>query len=481
MATSDSLGKGVGLAYWMLEVLQQSDKAAADFSSDVVHDLRTALRRCRSMADGMMVFDADPGWKKMKRSGKQLFSSLGELRDTHVIGGWIDKLVPEDDPARKTVVGLLFAREQESRKIAAAALDRFDRKQWRSWAEELPKRAARISADSPAFAHLALERWHDARALHRQALRNRTNIAFHRLRIALKRFRYTVENFLPRRREVWEEDLKHLQDLLGDMHDLDVLWQTAVRSRAFPDAATRARWRARVEQERRQHLRLYREKMAGRNSLWRVWRAGLPRPEELRSLALQRLRIWASFLDPDIAHAQHIARLALELYDGLPGDGILTSAKRETYRYILQAAASMHDVGRSRTNKGHHKASARLIRKLGVPLGWTAPDLHTAALVARYHRGALPKSQRRFRTLPSSRQRAVELLGGVLRFACACDRQHDRRIRQIEIETSSPVLTIRAQGYTEYTALAEHLAAARHLLELACHRPVVILPLAAKN
>src|SRR5438270_10978997 len=89
--------KRIGLSYWMQEVLDQSEKASRNLSSGPVHDLRTALRRCRSMADGIMVFDRDPGWKKMKRAGKQLFASLAELRDTHVIKEWVQKLAPEGD------------------------------------------------------------------------------------------------------------------------------------------------------------------------------------------------------------------------------------------------------------------------------------------------------------------------------------------------------------------------------------------------
>jgi hypothetical protein len=71
----------------------------------------------------------------------------------------------------------------------------------------------------------------------------------------------------------------------------------------------------------------------------------------------------------------------------------------------------------------------------------------------------------------------VRFLAGILRLACACDWQHDSQIKRIETETANPVLTIRAQGYRESTALAEHLAAARYLLELACERPVHVLPL----
>ncbi len=62
MTQAAAVQRRVGLAYWMQEVLDQCDKAAVDFRSEPVHDLRTALRRCRSLADGIMVFDPDPAW-----------------------------------------------------------------------------------------------------------------------------------------------------------------------------------------------------------------------------------------------------------------------------------------------------------------------------------------------------------------------------------------------------------------------------------
>jgi CHAD domain-containing protein len=486
MTVSPIPQKRIGLSYWMHEVLEQSEKASGTVGSGPVHDLRTALRRCRSMADGIMVFDRHSEWKKMKRAGKQLFSSLGELRDTHVIKEWVEKLAPEGDAAGKKLIDYLAGQEEKAAKTAATALQGFDRKQWKAWADELPARAADIPLDAPVFAHLALERWEEARALHIRALRNRTNVAFHELRIGLKRLRYTVENFLPSLHQACGQDLKELQDLLGDVHDLDVLWKMAIDIKAYADTETRTRWRSRVEQERGQRLDAYRKKMVGSSSLWQVWRSLLPRPDELRTIGLERLQIWASFLDPSVSHTAHIAQLATQLYDGLPFEGILGNRiphrQRTDYRTILQAAAYMHDVGLSRVNKGHHKVSARLIRRLDPPLGWTAGEMSMAAVVARYHRGALPReTQKSFAALSPSKQRLLQFLAGVLRLACACDQQHDNQIQRIEVQTSTPVLTIRAKGYSEFSALAEHLAAARHLLEAAYHRPIFILPLEAGN
>ena len=108
MATSAILVRRMGLAYWMEEVLNRCAKAEQNFSSDPVHDLRTALRRCRSMADGIRVFDRDPAWKKMRRAGKRVFGSLGDLRDTQVMLEWVERLAPEEDATRRNLAAFLI-------------------------------------------------------------------------------------------------------------------------------------------------------------------------------------------------------------------------------------------------------------------------------------------------------------------------------------------------------------------------------------
>ena len=108
------------------------------------------------------------------------------------------------------------------------------------------------------FKHLALERWTAARELHTRAMRNRSQVAFHTLRIGIKRFRYIVENFLPVEHKAWSNDLKHMQDLLGEVHDLDVLWATALACHVFPDEESRKNWHARIVEERTKRIDEYR-------------------------------------------------------------------------------------------------------------------------------------------------------------------------------------------------------------------------------
>ncbi len=215
--------KKAGLAYWAQRVLEECDKASDGFAADPVHDLRVAIRRCRSMADGFLSVDPDPAWKEMKRHAKPLFSSLGELRDTQVMMEWVAKLADVGDPVAESLTAELSRQEAERKTAAQEALTAFDRKKWTDLNAHLAERTGVIPLEGPVFQHVALERWIDGRELHRHALRNRSGIAYHQLRIGIKRFRYTVENFLPSRHAKWSKDLRVLQDALGDVHDFDVL------------------------------------------------------------------------------------------------------------------------------------------------------------------------------------------------------------------------------------------------------------------
>ena len=495
----------------MLRVLEECEHVSADFGADPVHDLRVSIRRCRSLADGLMALDPDPNWKAMKKAGKRLFQRLGDLRDIQIMMEWIEKLGPSEghvdagdspalvppasngeaisdshaagDPAADALLKILHAREHEQKLEAHAALEEFDRKQWRHWSKSLPARAARFRPGSPLFKHLALERWTAARELHMHALRNRSQVAFHSLRIGIKRFRYIVENFLPAEHKQWSNDLKEMQDLLGEVHDLDVLWNTAVSCHVFPDQDSRKRWRERIVSERTKRIDRYRTRMVGENSLWQVWRAALPQGKQIQALATRRMKLWANSLDPDFRHSEHVASLALQLYDGLLATGWPPSVDGISARSSLLAAALLHDVGKSQGQKGHHKTSYDMIRAHGNPLRWKPVELQRAAIVARFHRGALPtRRHKSLRDLLPDEQRGTIQLAAILRLANAMDAAHDGHIRRIRIESKNvkvsrngrEALLIAAEGYSPVGPAAQTIAAERHLLETVLHRPVIV-------
>jgi exopolyphosphatase/guanosine-5'-triphosphate,3'-diphosphate pyrophosphatase len=469
----------------MEHVLVECDRAAEGFETDPVHDLRVALRRCRSLADGLIAMDPHPAWKEMKKSGKKLFQALGELRDMQVMQEWIEKLSDGAETASDPVVVKLLnhvhAREAECKQLAWKDLQQFDRKKWRQWSRTLPGRASRLRPGSVAYQHLALEKWTDGYELHKRAVRTRSQVALHALRIGIKRFRYTVENFLPAQHAIWGRDLKELQDLLGEIHDLDILWATAMEILAFPDVDSRARWRERITRERKQRVDRYWEMMIGRQSLWQVWRAALPSGPQLRAAAMNRLQVWAGFLDPNFAHAQRVAKLALSLYDGLRKAELLAADAAYDSRAILQAAALLHDVGRAEGNQDHQKSSYRLIRKLARPLGWSARELELTAVVARYHRGALPRPRKKtMQRLELAERRVAMQLAGVMRLANALDPKNGI-LPKLVVEASDHSVVVQAAGYAPLERSGEDAAAARHLLETLLRMPVIVKPLRLAN
>ena len=479
--------KKSGLAFWMQRVLEECDRASVAFAPDPVHDLRVALRRCCSMADGVAAIDPDPAWKEMKKAGKRLFRRLGELRDVHVMQEWVHRLDSPDDPVTAPLLQSFIAREAPLQQGAVQALAEFDRKQWLRWSRSLPRRMARFRPGSLVFRHLALERWTEAHKLHRQALRSGSSAAFHRLRIGIKRFRYIVENFLPEQHAAWSDDLKHMQDVLGEVHDLDVLWPAAVRANVFPDDDSRSRWQNKISQERAARIETCHKEMlgkdgtaGGKDSLWQVWRSQLPDREQTESAALLRLQLWASLLDPNFKHSRHVTRLTLQLYDGLTAIGDASKFPAQE-RAVLRVAALLHDVGRSDKEKGRHKATFRMIRRLSPPLGWRAQDLLTAGIIARYHRGALPRaSHKALRGLSLEQRRDISRLSAMLRLANAFDVSRDGRIKRLRVMNGnerSTILLIAAQGYSPRDDQAEAIAAARHLLETVYRRPVMIKPM----
>ncbi len=475
-ATAPSPENKAGLAFWMQQVLEECHRASMDFAPDPVHDLRVALRRCRSMADGLMVMDPDPSWKEMKKAGKQLFARLGELRDMQVMEEWARRLGDPGDPVTGTLLQFLLGREGQLKEDAARALREFDPKQWKRWGTALPRRAAKIQSKRTLFKHLALERWTEAQELHRRAVRNGSQTAFHRLRIGLKRLRYIVENFLPAQHAAWSDDLKELQDLLGEVHDLDVLGATLLHINALRDEGARSRWHSRIIQERSSRIEKYRAKMLGKSSLWQAWRAELPIGKQVEAAALSRLKLWASLLDPDFTHSLHVARLALQLYDGLLERGL--REKDSGQRTILQIAALLHDVGRFKGEKKHHKATCRLVQKLKPPLGCSAESLRLAGIVARYHRRALPRGgQKTLVGLTSTQRQSILRLAGVLRLANAFDSERDGRIQRLKVGEQNGCLLIAAQGYSARDRLAGRIAGGRHLLETVYRRPVIVRPL----
>jgi hypothetical protein len=157
----------------------------------------------------------------------------------------------------------------------------------------------------------------------------------------------------------------------------------------------------------------------------------------------------------------------------------------------------LHDVGKAKGKKKHHKESLELIQAHGAPLGWKAEVMNRAAIVARFHDGAFPsRSHKALRDLLSHEQKITIQLAAILRLANAFDVEHDGHIRRVHIEnrvreiesgrrtsgflrkpaTLGPTeaLVIGAEGFEAGSSTAQAVAAERYLLEVVLRRPVLV-------
>jgi CHAD domain-containing protein len=266
--------KRIGLDDWMARAADLAEKVQRTWHADDVHDLRTALRRCRTMAEALSEVNPDPGWRKLKKSTRRVFRALGELRDIQVKIEWSKKLGAASDPVRKRLCQALEHRLASQQEFCEKALAKFDLKDWRKLSKKLSSKSQFFPLESVVFQRLALSRLNHAAALNDFARKGRSRIAWHRLRIGLKQFRYILENFTPERGQPWIANLKRMQDILGEVHDLDVLRREMWRHQAALDATEIERWLTLLEQRRKRRLAEFVSCVAGNPPLWQVWRAG---------------------------------------------------------------------------------------------------------------------------------------------------------------------------------------------------------------
>jgi CHAD domain-containing protein len=271
---SNHSSRNVGLEVWMDRVLERAAHVGEGWDADGVHDLRVALRRCRTIAEASSEVNPASGWRKLKRTTRDLFHDLGELRDTQVQHEQVKKIGPAGDPLRKHLLRVLSRQGERQRQSSEKALHKFDRKEWKKLTRKLASKSRFFPLNSVVYQRLALARLKTAMEMFQQARRRPSSVAWHRLRIAIKSFRYVVENFLPQRYEVWSDDLKQMQDSLGDVHDLDVLRQLVRRHGVKFDPSILAQWKEKIERERKAQLQQLLAKASGSQSPWLTWLAG---------------------------------------------------------------------------------------------------------------------------------------------------------------------------------------------------------------
>jgi exopolyphosphatase / guanosine-5'-triphosphate,3'-diphosphate pyrophosphatase len=163
-----------------------------------------------------------------------------------------------------------------------------------------------------------------------------------------------------------------------------------------------------------------------------------PLIEDVRTASVRNL---AAQYDSDVAHIEHVAALALEMWDAL-GSG--DPAERE----LLWAAAMLHDIGTTIDYDDHHKHSRYLILNAGLP-GFSPRETALIGQMARYHRKGTP-TLGQFAAL--GREGDVELLtrcSAVLRLAEQLERSRDQAVDRVKVQVNDGRVKLRLEAHED--------------------------------
>ena len=402
---------------------------------------------------------------------------------------WVEKLTAVGDPIAAQLRKNFSQQEPQLFAKALRAAGKFDEKNWKRLSRTLRKRSRLVPAASLAAECLAFERFEDAKAQHTRALRTENPKTWHLLRITVKRFRYTVEHLLPQQHASWSENLKQIQDLLGDIHDLDVLSAHLARIKVTgPDAnspatrVARRTWHEVIHRERTARVEKYRYLMIGDASLWSVWRHALPYGERLQEASIARLRATSRAADPHWLRATGSARAAKSIFDALrrARAGILFANERASQ--LLKAAAMLQNVSaelsrKSREAKSPQKSAYKFLSALTMPPGFSKEDWAVLLAAVRYHRGPEPDEQHSvFSKLSADQRQTVRALAGILRLARALRKFEAETTSRLRAENTAEAVILRVPNLPDSVESVTNLAAAKHLLEIYLAKPLVLLP-----
>jgi CHAD domain-containing protein len=201
--------------------------------AEALHDFRVAMRRLRSTlrAYQPQLIALVPA--KLRRRLRELARATGEARDAEVQIAWLERRRNELPPARRAGVPWLLARlterrERAYRDIRERIAPKFDRlaRRLRRALESPPAPDATLPPSLGALiAELLLDQGSDLERRLALIRSPGSHAEAHAARIRVKRARYLLE---PVAREAGHATpvlrrLKHVQELLGDFHDLHVV------------------------------------------------------------------------------------------------------------------------------------------------------------------------------------------------------------------------------------------------------------------
>jgi exopolyphosphatase / guanosine-5'-triphosphate,3'-diphosphate pyrophosphatase len=160
--------------------------------------------------------------------------------------------------------------------------------------------------------------------------------------------------------------------------------------------------------------------------------------EDVRAASVRNL---AAQYHADVAHTEHVAKLALTMWDALgPGDPL--------ERELLWAAAMLHDIGMTIDYDDHHKHSRYLILNAGLP-GFSPRETVLIGQIARYHRKGSPGVGPYAALAERGDDGLVTRCATVLRLAEELERSRDQAVDRVRVQLSDGVAKLRLEAHED--------------------------------
>jgi len=149
----------------------------------------------------------------------------------------------------------------------------------------------------------------------------------------------------------------------------------------------------------------------------------------------------------DEKHARHVADLSVLLFQTLQKEFHLDPR----HELLLRVAGLVHEIGGFISDRSHHRHSMYLILNSDL-FGLNRDDLTLVALIARYHRRALPSlNHPEYAALDMDRRITVSKMAAILRVADAMDRNHLQQVRGPVLSLTKDELAITADNVEDLT------------------------------
>ncbi|HEX4109355.1 MAG TPA: Ppx/GppA phosphatase family protein [Solirubrobacteraceae bacterium] len=168
-----------------------------------------------------------------------------------------------------------------------------------------------------------------------------------------------------------------------------------------------------------------------------------PLLEDVRHASVRNL---AAQYRSEPAHTEHVATLALGLFDELAVAGLHNGDPLE--RELLWAACMLHDVGMAVDYDDHHKHSRYLILNAGLP-GFSPREVALIAQAVRYHRKGMPSPGPLASLFEEDDRARLDRCAVLLRLAEDLERSRDQVVRHAHVAVQNGTVELRLDAEGE--------------------------------